>query len=103
MPATLTNDERRLSQRLLPRPTPPKKGPELRLIAAGGKTARLHLFTFTIGSAVFWTLWAAISVTADPWYWWPLVPLAGWALLLAGHLRHVRRHAPPAVSVRSHG
>ena len=102
MPATLTNDERRVSQPLLPRPTPTKKGPELRLIAAGGKTPRLHLFTYTIGNALFWTLWAAISVTADPWYWWPIVPLVGWALVLAAHLWHVCRPAAHAVAVRSH-
>ena len=65
--------------------------PELRVIEAPRRAAQLHLFTFVVGNAVFWTLWAAISVTADPWYWWPIVPLVGWAVVLAAHLRHVYR------------
>lgn len=60
--------------------------PQLRVVEQRRRTARLDLFTFVVGNALFWTLWAAISVSADPWYWWPVVPLAGWALVLAGHL-----------------
>jgi hypothetical protein len=39
-----------------------------------------------MGSALFWVLWAAISVSADHWYWWLTVPIAGWTLLLCFHL-----------------
>jgi hypothetical protein len=58
--------------------------------------ARLHLITYIIGNALFWTLWAAVSVSADRWYWWALVPLAGWTAVLALHLDHVRRTIGPA-------
>ena len=95
MPAkTLTKDDRRDSQTLVPRPTPlavrPHR-PELRLLAPSRRAAQLHLLTYIIGNALFWTLWAAISITADRWYWWPIVPLVGWALGLAAHLWHVYR------------
>ena len=64
--------------------------PELRVIAASPRKAQLHLLTFLVVNALFWALWAAISVTADRWYWWPIIPFAGWAVVLAGHLWRVR-------------
>ena len=69
---------------------------ELRVVETRRRAAQLHLFTYVVGNALFWTLWAAISVTADRWYWWPILPFVGWALVLAAHLWHV--YAP-----RSHG
>jgi hypothetical protein len=48
----------------------------------------LHLVTYVVGNALFWALWAAISVSADHWYWWAAVPLAGWTVVLAIHLAH---------------
>jgi hypothetical protein len=51
----------------------------------------VHLFTYVVGNALFWTLWAAISVRADHWYWWKMVPSVGWAFVLAAHLLHVYR------------
>jgi len=78
--------------------TQPKPAPaalaqrlELRPVEARRPAAQLHLFTYIVGSAFVWTLWAAVSVSADRWYWWPIVPLAGWALVLAGHLWHAYR------------
>ena len=67
--------------------------PELRVVEAGRPAARLHLLTYVVGNAIFWTLWAAISVTAEEWYWWPVLPFVGWTLVLAVHLRHVRTEA----------
>ena len=65
--------------------------PELRVIETRRRGARLHLLTYVVGNALVWTLWGAISLTTDRWYWWPLIPLAGWAVVLAVHLRHVSR------------
>lgn len=71
------------------RPTSPR--PELRRVEATRRRARLHLFTYIVGNALFWSLWGALSVSTDHWYWWPIVPLAGWTLVLALHLWHVYR------------
>ena len=69
----------------------PPQRPQLRVVEARPSAAHLHLFTYTVGSALFWTLWAATSVTADRWYWWPILPFVGWALVLAAHLWRVYR------------
>ena len=71
-------------------PTLPR--PELRLIESR-RGAQFHLFTFVVGNAFFWSLWGAVSISTDGWYWWPLVPLLGWTLVLALHLRRVLRGA----------
>ena len=65
--------------------------PELRLMESRRGRAQLHLFTFVVGNALFWTLWGAASISTDPWYWWPVAPFAGWALVLALHLWQVYR------------
>lgn len=75
-----------------PAVVPPRR-PELRAIEGGRRSADLDLFTYVVVGAVAWTLWAALTVSADAWYWWPLVPLVGWALVLSAHLRHVHREA----------
>ena len=75
-----------------PKPAPdllPRR-PELRVIESR-RAARLHLLTYLVGNALFWTLWAAVSVSADTWYWWLAVPLPGWTIVLVLHLWHVRR------------
>lgn len=61
------------------------------MVSTRRRAAKLHLFTYVVGNALFWTLWAAAFVTADPWYWWPVVPLAGWTIVLAIHLRRAYR------------
>ena len=49
----------------------------------------VHLFTYVVGSALVWTLWGAVSVSAERWYWWPVAPFAGWMLVLILDLWHV--------------
>ena len=68
--------------------------PRLRLVETR-RRERPHLLTYVVANAVTWALWAAISVSADPWYWWPIVPLVGWTLVLALHLRSVDRGREP--------
>jgi hypothetical protein len=65
--------------------------PTLRVIEST-KPAQLHLFTYVVGNAMFWTLWGAICVSADRWHWWPILPFAGWALVLSAYLWHAHRH-----------
>lgn len=83
-----------------PRVSGPRHGPrqgaelppaELQIIEGRRHRARLHLFTYLVGNALLWTLWGAISISANDWYWWPVVPFAGWTLVLALHLWHVYR------------
>lgn len=69
--------------------------PELRVIEARRAGGAASSVQYVVGSALFWTLWAAISVTSDRWYWWPIVPFAGWALVLAAHLWHAYRPSRP--------
>jgi hypothetical protein len=69
-------------------PPPRRIGPEPQAADARRRRARLHLVTYTVGSALFWVLWAAISISADTWYWWALVPLAAWTIVLAVHIPH---------------
>lgn len=74
-----------------PTPAPLLRRPEVRVVGVTRRRAQLHLFTYVLGNALFWTLWAAISVAADHWYWWPVVPFVGWAVVLAGHLVYAYR------------
>ncbi len=76
-----------------PRPAPAtlERRPELRVVERGRRAAKLHLLTYLVGNASFWTLWAALSVSADPWYWWPAVPFVGWTAVLGLHLWHAYR------------
>lgn len=69
-------------------PPPRRVGRQLHVVEVRQRRANLHLFTYIVGSALFWVLWAAISISADAWYWWALVPIACWTLVLAVHLRH---------------
>ena len=76
-----------------PRPAlPPARGPRpLRLVEATPGVPKLHLLTYVVGNAAFWALWAAVSVSADRWYWWATVPIAGWTLVLGLHFLHAYR------------
>lgn len=76
-----------------PTPGPALPRPELRLIESGRGGAQLHLFTFLVGNALFWTLLGALSISTDRWYWWPALPFAAWALVLTLHFWHVHRSA----------
>lgn len=73
-----------------PRPTFERS--VLRPVESKRPAAKLHLFTYTVGSALAWILWGAITLSTDHWYWWPVVLLAGWTLVLALHLWHVHRN-----------
>jgi hypothetical protein len=73
------------------RPTRARPPSPVAPAVAKRRQARLHLFTYLVGNAVFWALWGALSVSADQWYWWPALPLAGWTLVLAAHLWSVHR------------
>jgi hypothetical protein len=68
--------------------------PPLRIIESRRPAATLHLFTYVVGNALFWVMWTAISVAAATWYWWAIVPVAGWTLVLGLHLRHAYRWSP---------
>ncbi len=79
-----------LAARSLLRPqTPPR--PQLRVVERRQRFVRLHLFTYILGNAFFWGLWGAISVSAHPWYWWPVLPSLGWTVVLTLHLWHAGR------------
>ena len=72
-------------------PAPPRRQPSpLHAAERQRRVARLHLVTYLLGNAVFWSLWAAVSISADHWYWWPIVPFVGWTAVLAVHLWRVR-------------
>ena len=71
---------------------PTLERPPLRPVETKRRQATLHLFTYAAGNALAWLLWGAITISTDHWYWWPLVPLAGWTLVLALHLWHVSRN-----------
>ena len=58
----------------------------LQLVETRRPAPKRDLFTWTVGNALAWLLWAAVSVSADHWYWWAAVPLAGWTLVLGLHL-----------------
>jgi hypothetical protein len=79
----------------------PKPAPEvlpwpsdLRVIESRQRVAKLHLLTYLVGSAIFWALWAGVAVSADVWYWWLVVPFAGWTIVVALHLWHAYRVTP---------
>ena len=72
-------------------PAPTLERPVLRPVEARQRPTRLHLFTYIVGNALAWILWGATTLSTDNWYWWPVVPLAGWTLVLALHFRHAYR------------
>ncbi|HEX9415668.1 MAG TPA: 2TM domain-containing protein [Gaiellaceae bacterium] len=64
---------------------------EVQSVKRRRRLAKLHLFTYAIGNAIFWALLGAISIGADTWYWWPVLPLVGWAIVLGVHLAYAFR------------
>lgn len=78
-----------------PKPAPDAlpRQPDLRVIESSQRIAKLHLLTYLVANAIFWTLWAAVSVSAGAWYWWLVVPFAGWTIVVALHLWHAYRVA----------
>ncbi len=75
-----------------PKPTRRPTVPEPRLgPVEARRREKLHLLTFVVGNALAWILWGAISISAEHWCWWPVVPLAGWTLVLVLHLRRINQ------------
>ena len=72
---------------------PATRRPRLQLVETRLSAPKANLFTWIVGNALAWLLWAAVSVSADHWYWWVAVPLAGWTLVLGLHLVFSRRHS----------
>jgi hypothetical protein len=58
---------------------------------------RLHLAAYLAGSALMIGIWLAVGIAAGAWYPWPIWPILGWGLGVAGHIvpvgRAVRRLA----------
>jgi 2TM domain len=75
--------------------TPSPQSPHRRLAERKQVARDLHLLTYVVGNALFWALWGAISVSADTWYWWAVVPIVGWTLVFALHLWHTLRATRP--------
>ena len=71
---------------------PALPSPGRRVVETRSRRAKLHLVTYLVGNALFWILCGAIAVSADHWYWWPLLPSVGWALVLTLHFWHVYRN-----------
>lgn len=72
-------------------PGPTVERPVLRPVEATPRPTKLHLFTYVVGNALAWSLWGAMTISTDTWHWWPIVPLAGWTLVLTLRLWHVYR------------
>lgn len=51
--------------------------------------------TYVAGNALLWVLLGAISISADQWYWWPVIPFVCWSVVLALHLWQTRPASPP--------
>jgi hypothetical protein len=61
-----------------------------RHVAAARLGMRLHLAAYLAGAALMIGIWLTVGLTADAWYPWPIWPILGWGLGLAGHLIPVR-------------
>lgn len=61
-----------------------------RLRRRGGRA-----FTYTVGTAAFWVLLAALAVSAESWVWWVGVVLAAWVLVAAVRVVVAHRRAWP--------
>lgn len=46
---------------------------------------RLHLAAYLAGSLLMVAIWLAVGVGAGAWYPWPIWPILGWGLGVAGH------------------
>ncbi|HEY2947513.1 MAG TPA: 2TM domain-containing protein [Micromonosporaceae bacterium] len=68
-----------------------------RYAAAARLGMRLHLAAYLAGSALMIGIWLAVGIAAGAWYPWPIWPILGWGLGVAGHIvpvgRAVRRLA----------
>jgi hypothetical protein len=58
--------------------------------AAARLGIRVHLAAYLAGSFLMIGIWLAVGLTADAWYPWPIWPIFGWGVGLAGHVIPVR-------------
>ena len=67
-----------------------------RRIAARKKAARasvrLHLGAYAAMVVIVLTVWLAVALTAGAWYFWPIWPILGGAIGVAGHALPVRTY-----------
>ena len=69
---------------------------------------RIHLGAYLAMVVIVLTVWLAVGLTAGAWYFWPIWPILGAGIGLAGHAIPVRLavpgsgHARPAIDRRSH-
>lgn len=57
-----------------------------RQAAAARLGMRLHLAAYVAAAVLMIGIWLAVGLTAGAWYPWPIWPILGWGLGLAGHL-----------------
>lgn len=58
--------------------------------AAATRAVRIHLAGYLGMVAIVLTVWLAVAVTADAWYFWPVWPMLGGAIGLISHATSVR-------------
>ena len=68
---------------------------------AARMSVRLHLAAYLTMVVIVLTVWLAVGLTAGAWYFWPIWPILGAGLGLAGHAVPLRlmgaRHCAPRV------
>jgi 2TM domain len=65
-------------------------GRRQRHAAAARLGMRLHVAAYVAGAMLMIGIWLAVGVSAGAWYPWPIWPILGWGIGLAGHLVPVR-------------
>ncbi|HEY3007682.1 MAG TPA: DUF1707 domain-containing protein [Micromonosporaceae bacterium] len=63
-----------------------RTGRRERHAAAARLGMRLHLVAYLAGSLLMIGIWLTVGMTAGAWYPWPIWPILGWGLGLAGHV-----------------
>lgn len=53
--------------------------------AAARRGVRAHLGLYALMSLVCLTVWAAVALTADAWYFWPVWPILGGGIGVISH------------------
>ncbi|MGO9157096.1 2TM domain-containing protein, partial [Mycobacterium sp.] len=54
-------------------------------VAAARLAVRIHLGAYLAMAAIVLSVWAAVAVTTGDSYFWPIWPILGGAIGLAGH------------------
>jgi hypothetical protein len=58
--------------------------------AAARLGIRVHVAAYLVSAVLMIAIWVAVGLTAGAWYPWPIWPILGWGLGLAGHVVPVR-------------